>query len=125
MPGKKGVTIRMNNKRNEQEIKKEKFKDLAEDAINYSRARAMAYRVLCMMLICVGMVFFIGVGNRQIVHYVVLFVIMAASYYCGRSDMRQSIEEKTVLNLKELLESFDNVEISLFDEIEDEFDEDN
>lgn len=115
----------MNEKSKEQEIKKEKLKDLTEDAIDYSRARAMAYRVLYMMIICIGMVFFIGVGNRQIVHYVVLFVIMAASYYCGRSDMRQSIEEKTVLDLQELLENSDNVEISLFDEIEDELADDN
>ena len=96
---------------NEEKITKDELIEILDESLFYSHTKATAIRAALLVIIGLGFLFFLGIGNQSLIQHGVAMVMLAASYGLGRNDIREFLETN---NIDEFLNIVNNSEIQTF-----------
>ena len=90
---------------------KEEARQLLRDALAFSKRRAMLIRIVGGTIVGAGTIAFLGFGNRNIIDYIILLLIIEAAYILGRSDLKEISEGQTIEKISKIIEEADEVNL--------------
>ena len=105
----------------EKDLTYEETVEMLSNAYKVEESKTWIKRLLSFLLVIAGFSFFIGFGNKNIIHYIVLTLMLGIVYFLGRMDLASEINREGFTQLQRLAENekkyfMEFVEKGIFDE---------